>query len=310
MILFICLFFLTYKYLIIIFVLAARHACYKMVFKTVLLGMGRTARREEQLGVARRVLRQMGVTKFPDGMLTRALQNAPVLGSGSFGTCHRVQVYAASRPVHAAAKVFHGGHVRHALREASAYSRLADVPGVPRLLGVSVAPLCVVTTLHGPETLLDAALRAGTPAAELLGALHQLAGTVLAVHERRLVHNDLKFDNVLVSRAKRTGALTATLIDLGSVQHVGARPYRGRSLCPHQYPYLAPEVLAGGPVSPGSDAFSLGWMLSGVVAMLPSSSTLARGRALARQCMHPDPAQRLSVTSLRDAIGSLFLSTS
>ncbi|MPC76392.1 Membrane-associated tyrosine- and threonine-specific cdc2-inhibitory kinase [Portunus trituberculatus] len=281
-----------------------------MVFNTFQLGKGRQARREAQLDLTRRVLRQMGVARFPDGMMARALQHAPVLGSGTFGTCYRVQVYAASRPVHAAAKVFHGGNVRHALREASAYTRLADVPGVPRLLGVSVAPLCVVTTLHGPNTLMDAALCSGTPAVDLLAALHQVAGTVAAVHERSLVHNDLKFDNVLVSRAARTGALTATLIDLGAVQHVGARPYRGRNLSPDQYPYLAPEVLAGGPVSPGSDAFSLGWMLSGVVAMLPSSSRLGRGKALARHCMHPDPAQRPSVPALRDAIGSLLLSTS
>lgn len=280
-----------------------------MVLKTFLQGKARASRREEQLGAARRALRQMGVARFPDGMLTSALLHAPVLGSGSFGTCYSVQVYAASRRVHAAAKVFHGGSVRHALREASAYCRLADVPGVPRLLGVSVVPLCVVTTLHGPETLLDATCRARTPAAQLLGALHQVAGTVQAVHERRLVHNDLKFDNVLVSRAARTGALTATLIDLGTVQHVGARPYQGRHLCPDHYPYLAPEVLAGGPVSPGSDAFSLGWMLSGVVALLPASSTLARGKALAQQCMHPDPAQRLSVTALRDAIANLCLAT-
>lgn len=271
---------------------------------------GRAARQAaQQRGEARQRLLQLGVPLFPDGMLRQALAAAPELGRGTFGACYSIQVYAASRPLAAAAKVFHGQgslRLRQALREALAYRQLADVSGVPRLLGVSLAPLCLVTTLHGPRTLLDALRSPGTPAAPLLRALSQLAATLCAMHERRLCHNELKFDNVLLGAAP--GAL-ATLVDMGAVRLAGARPYHGRRLNGDKYPYLAPEVLRGGPVSPASDAFSLGWMLEGVLAALPPASPVraAVGRSVARQCMHQDPALRLSVAAVQDAITSLLL---
>ncbi|XP_050690952.1 serine/threonine-protein kinase SBK2-like [Eriocheir sinensis] len=274
-------------------------------------GSGRAARQAaQQRGEARQRLLQLGVPLFPDGMLRQAVAAAPELGRGTFGACFSIQVYAGSRPLAAAAKLFHGQQsLQQALREALAYHELTDVPGVPRLLGVSLAPLCLVTTLHGPRTLLDALCSPGTPAAALLRALAQLAATLRAMHERRLCHNDLKFDNVLLDGAPDAPAARATLVDMGAVRRTGARPYHGRQLSGDKYPYLAPEVLRGGPVSPASDAFSLGWMLEGVLDALPPASPAraAQGRGVARQCMHQDPARRLSVAAAQDAITNLLL---
>lgn len=272
---------------------------------------GRAAgRAEQELGDARRQLRRQGVPLFPDGMLRQAVAAAPALGSGSFGTCYRVQVYADSRPLDAAAKVYHAHvNLQHALGEAITYQQLRDVPGVPRLLGVSLAPLCLVTTLHGPRTLLQAARRPSTPAATLLHALAQVAATLRTMHARRLCHNDLKFDNVLLDGTPDSPAATATLVDMGAVRASGTRPYQGRQLRGEKYPYLAPEVLRGGPVSPASDAFSLGWMLQGVLAVLPNSSRVAHGLSVARLCMHEDPEHRLSVTAAHEAIRSIFLNS-
>lgn len=276
-------------------------------------GLGRAARRAgQQRGDERLRLLQLGVPLFPDGMLRQAVEAAPELGRGSFGTCYKIQIYADSRPLDAAAKVFHKQEsLQYALREALTYRQLVDVPGVPRLLGVSLAPLCLVTSLHGPRTLLDAIRKPGTPATALMHALAQMAATLRAMHERRLCHNDLKFDNVLLDGAPDAPAATATLVDMGAVRLAGERPYHGRQLNADKYPYLAPEVLRGGAVSPASDAFSLGWMLEGVLDMAPPSCFLsaAQGRSVARQCMHRDPALRLSVTAVQDAITNLFLSS-
>lgn len=276
-----------------------------------MFGLGRAASQaEQQLGDARQRLRRLGVPLFPDGMLRQAVAEAPVLGRGSFGTCYRVQVYDDSRPLDAAAKVFHKQEsLQHALGEALMYQQLTDVPGVPRLLGVSLAPLCLVTTLHGPCTLLDAARRPDTTATTMLQALAQLAGTLRTMHARRLCHNDLKFDNVLLDGTPDSPAVTVTLVDMGAARVTGSRPYHGRQLSGEKYPYLAPEVLQGGPVSPASDVFSLGWMLQGVLATLPPSSRAAQGLGVARQCMHHDPEHRLSVTAAQEAIGRLFLNS-
>lgn len=285
-----------------------KHLC---VMFDLTLRLGRAALQAAQRrGEARQQLLQLGVPLFPDGMLRQAVAAAPELGRGTFGACYSIQVYADSRLTPAAAKLFHGQqNLQQVVREALAYHQLADVPGVPRLLGVSLTPLCLVTTLHGPRTLLDALCSPGTSAAALLRALAQLAATLRAMHERRLCHNDLKFDNVLLDGAADTPASRATLVDMGAVRLTGARPYHGRQLNGDKYPYLAPEVLRGGPVSPASDAFSLGWMLNGVLDALPpgSHAKAKQVRRVVRQCMHQDPARRLSVAAVQDAITNLLL---
>lgn len=274
-----------------------------------LFGLSKVLRRErQQLSDARLRLRRLGVPLFPDGMLRDAVAQAPVLGHGSYGTCYKVQVYEDSCRVDVAAKVFHRqDSLQNALAEALMYRQLMGVPGVPRLVGVSLAPLCIVTTLHGPCTMLDVALRPNTPSTALLHALAQLGDTLSAMHARNLCHNDLKYDNVLLDDSPDSQALTATLVDMGAVQMTGARPYSGRKLSGDKYPYLAPEVLQGGPVSPASDAFSLGWMLQGVVIKLRPSARAKQGLSVARQCMKYDPEHRLSVTAMQEAIRSLFL---
>ena len=94
----------------------------------------------------------------------------------------------------------------------------------------------------------------GTLSAEeaaLIG--RKLCDTLVAIHAQGVVHADVKAQNVMRARAGRI-----VLMDFGAGQAlVGANPKRlaGTPL------YLAPERLAGGPLTPSCDIYALGVLL-------------------------------------------------
>ena len=77
-----------------------------------------------------------------------------------------------------------------------------------------------------------------------------LCRALAAIHAAGLVHGDVKAANVLRERGGRI-----VLGDLGSATEAGATPITGSPAT------LAPEVLAGGPATPGADLYSLGVLL-------------------------------------------------
>lgn len=139
---------------------------------------------------------------------------------------------------------------------------------------------------------------------------------VAALHERGIIHCDLKPSNVMV---KRTGQVK--LIDIGSAFWEG-RPPEGQ---PCTLEYAAPEVLAGARATPQSDLASLGYMLlemltgsrpfSGlnyaelvhrkqtIVHELPTmlpADTFPYSESLIvlmKKLLHPDPDQRFSTAT-------------
>lgn len=134
---------------------------------------------------------------------------------------------------------------------------------------------CLVQEFVDGETL--AQWLSGNPSAsERRRVFAELLSVVSYLHQKDIVHNDIKPDNILISKA--SGALK--LIDLGFADdntHLGKAI--GGTRC-----YASPELLAGVDVTAASDVYSLGVILK---SLFPG-----RYRRIVRRCLQGDPSRR------------------
>lgn len=134
---------------------------------------------------------------------------------------------------------------------------------------------CLVQEFVDGETL--AQWLSGNPSAsERRRIFAELLSVVAYLHQKDIVHNDLKPDNILVSKA--SGALK--LVDLGFADdntHLGKALGGTRS-------YASPELLSGCVVTAASDVYSLGVILKRIFP--------GRYRRIVRRCLRPEPSRR------------------
>jgi serine/threonine protein kinase len=147
--------------------------------------------------------------------------------------------------------------VRRLMQEARALERF-EHPGLIRLLDTGLAgddAYLVMEFIDGPtlaESLHQGPLSAPETAA--LGA--RLADALAYVHERGIVHRDVKPSNILQSS---TGE--AWIGDFGVAQLHDATTLTAAGTALGTVVYMAPEQLEGGQVGPSADIWSLGVVL-------------------------------------------------
>ena len=103
------------------------------------------------------------------------------------------------------------------------------------------------------ETLRDALKRSPRPSVpRVLNTLDGVAAALDAIHERRIIHRDVKPSNILLGKAGEI-----KLADLG----IAAAPDRTRITTSGAilgtFRYMAPEQLEGGPAMPAVDVYAL-----------------------------------------------------
>ncbi len=100
----------------------------------------------------------------------------------------------------------------------------------------------------------------GAPDSVLLPVLIQLTTALECVHSRRIIHRDLKLANVLLAAGDPP---TPKLVDFGIVKVIDEKSTRltGSGEVLGTIDYLAPEHLAGEPLDPRSDLYSLGCVI-------------------------------------------------
>lgn len=95
--------------------------------------------------------------------------------------------------------------------------------------------------------------RGRIPPAEALRLVGQIADGVQAMHDAGLVHRDLKPENVLVEAGPR-----ARVTDFGLARALSGTVLTRTEQLVGTADYLAPELVAGRPLTPAADVYSLG----------------------------------------------------
>lgn len=173
------------------------------------------------------------------------------------------------------------------MKEVAVHRLLGEHPAFPRCHGYTKHASCpglVVEFLgdKGTGTVypLSTAIKTKNPALsdqEWLNIVVDITEGIHAMHERDLLHNDIKPNNVLLHRDDRWKAY---IIDMGNVTTV-TMPHKNRNLTDHEmegyrlgvvYQHLAPEYILDGEYSSiQSDIFSLGRIIHYVSRVIHNS---------------------------------------
>ncbi|MGY6018321.1 protein kinase domain-containing protein [Streptomyces spinosirectus] len=189
------------------------------------------------------------------------------------------------------------------LREARATARI-DHPNVVRVYDVvdEGERLWIVMELVGGRSLerlvaQDGPLAPGATARIGLGLVRALR----QVHERGVLHRDIKPGNVLVE----DGAERIVLTDFGIAAIQDAKALTMVGMLVGSPDYMAPERISGRPQGPPSDVWSLGATLC---AALGGRSPFSRDTTLAtlHAVLYEEPTLPAAAGPLRDVLAALL----
>ncbi|XP_072176350.1 uncharacterized protein [Diadema setosum] len=208
---------------------------------------------------------------------------------------------------------------RRANKEALVHQLLSDSPYFPRFLGTldNGNDLCLGVQFVGDsETGLSYPLLNPPPLStkDGLNIAEDVVRGMMELHENRLLHNDMKSDNVLLER--RGGRYRGVIIDFGMVSSMTSplqmsglpEAVKFAYLQGEEADYLAPEiVLDEEKTSVHSDTFSLGVILMDIAQVLDDSRspTVQKLSSLGMRCRTRNPKSRPSLTTILKEISEL-----
>ena len=149
------------------------------------------------------------------------------------------------------------------------------------------------------ETLAERLKRGRAPEAEARAIALQLCAGLAEAHRNRVVHGDLKSNNVILAKGA-DGSLRAVITDFGLARKPGMSGATGMSGLDVGTPdYMAPELLNGAKASVASDIYALGIVLRELVTGRGPAGGVGAAptippkweRVIAR-CADPDPSRR------------------
>ncbi|XP_068240301.1 uncharacterized protein [Palaemon carinicauda] len=144
--------------------------------------------------------------------------------------------------------------------------------GVPQIFGLVLEPMAIIMERH-QMTLQDWVI-SKPPMKELLKVLVDLCKILQEFHAVGYCHNDIKPNNIMIDILSEGPKVT--IIDVGLMTKIGDKPFFVGDFLTvlrdiyleigkRQYPWYAPKLFVGGSCGPGTDAFSLAFVISRVL---------------------------------------------
>ncbi|KAK8376744.1 hypothetical protein O3P69_009987 [Scylla paramamosain] len=241
-----------------------------------------------------------------------SLEGERLLGVGGFG-CVRLVTWE-NGTLAVVKELLQADQLVPVLTEASMLLQLRGAGGAPRLLGVCQSPPALVQEFVGHT--YDRYLSVCS-VKEFLASLEGVCHCLQEVHDKGVVHNDLKWNNITF-----TGTVAAPhfhIIDFGLASCSASAEWgntaseeadeenseEDEDSLSRNTPWVAPEVYTGGRVSPSGDVYSLGFLMSEVVEWCAHGFLTGPLCSLSRVCTVRDASRRPSLARVAHCISIL-----
>lgn len=148
--------------------------------------------------------------------------------------------------------------------EALFLHHLDGAGGAPKLIAIHFSPVMMVMSYLSGRTLMDVMCDNSVINSCMIRCLLEFTQKLQAVHQKGVLHIDIKADNVLVSFADddHNAPSSINIIDFGNALIPNTiLNLNGDANKIKRSPHMAPELWLGAPVTEKSDVYALGHMI-------------------------------------------------
>lgn len=193
--------------------------------------------------------------------------------------------------------MFKTKYLKVLVREARVVVALGGAGGAPRVLALTTDPPAVIFEFVG-ETYADFLSRC-RPVSSVLHVIAAACERLHEVHQKGYTHCDIKVDNICLQGNESEP--NARIIDFGLATRVGApldnnfvgvKCEENLDMRPE---WLSPEMLAGRPLHPSSDVYSVGMMMKKILGIEYNPRLAVLLLPLIFACTDYNPARRPSL---------------
>lgn len=240
-----------------------------------------------------------------EARLAERYQVMDLVGSGAIADVYRARDVLLDRPV--AVKVFRSDHDPVARRrfvgEAHALAQLSH-PGLVPIFDAGAdgeRPYLVMRLVEG-ESLRERLFTRPLSVPETIDLGARLADVLAHVHQRGLVHRDVKPSNILLDRHDQPH-----LVDFGIALTLGAARLTAANEIVGSAAYLAPEQVRGEPIGSAVDVYALGLVLIEAITgelVYPGTNKIAVALARLQRAPHVPRGLPATLGSLLRAMTS------